>query len=83
MIRYGLNTDEEVHFNINSFYQIGLSDPFPQMFDDKNVDYFYPEHKIQNLEHIPSMTYLPRKDVMMKIIRACLDVQQKQDLWVN
>lgn len=77
MIRYGLNEDSSEHFNINSFYQIGLSDPFPEIFADKNVDYFYPEHKILNTDYIPSMTYIPRKDVMLRLMRSCLNVKEK------
>ena len=53
------------------------------MFADKKVDYFYPEHKIHNPDYIPSMIYMPRKDIMVKLMRSCLDVKEKQNLWVN
>ena len=29
------------------------------------------------------MTYIPRKDVMIKLMRGCLDVKTKEELWVN
>ena len=29
------------------------------------------------------MTYIPRKDIMIKLMRGCLDVKTKEELWVN
>lgn len=43
----------------------------------------YPEGKIQNPSESPSTLYFPRKEIMLKMMRACIGVKSPQELWFN
>ena len=85
-------------FNINSFTQIGLEDPFPD--DDKfikgsldDVDpkvYFMPQvptdlvyQKQRFTATSPTCVYIPRKEIMLKLMRAAIEASDVDELWFN
>ena len=88
-----------MNFNILSFTQIGLEDPFPADEDlyDGSWDDIAPEvYKIPMkptdlvykrdryfAEHSPLHIYIPRKEIMFKLMRACVAVQTPEELWFN
>lgn len=87
------------NFHINSFAQIGVEDPFPEdsMFlqgsvPDEDERIFRPcksknelvYHKSRFVrESSPNPLFLPRKELMLKLIRACIEVKRPSELWFN
>ena len=86
-------------YNINSFMQIGLEDPWPEdekiitgSLDDidpkvykiptKVEDDVYAAYRYINGSS-PTVVYIPRKEIMLKLMRACIDVKNPKDLWFN
>ena len=86
--------------NINSFYILGISDPFPEdtpqlrralkkvavpdeslLFESE--DQLVYESSRYVLSYSPYMVYIPRKELMFKMMRACISVKGKADLWLN
>ena len=78
-------------FHISSFDQIGFHDPFPK--EDNKSDFTLPESHTtnttneispgtsQNQNQSPMLRYFPSKIIMFKIMRACIDVEDTEDLW--
>ena len=94
--RYEFNQKNK-EFQINSFQRIGWQDPFPQdtfmMGTDADTKFIqqmeqdlwtqvYPEERI-NGYNSPQVIYIPNKAVMFKIMRACIGVKTKDELWIN
>lgn len=82
-------------FLINSFKQIGWPDPFPNDNLPKNPhlekydsyvsdadELVYPQSR-SNKDFIPLMIYIPRKELMWKMMRACIGVTDEKELWFN
>jgi hypothetical protein len=84
-------------FEVNSFASIGIKDPFPRdsitlnySISDTHSNVFtrmtsadsmaYPHIKYIN-GIIPDMIFLPRLEIMFKIIRACVCVSSPKELW--
>ena len=42
----------------------------------------YPEHKY-NSEQSPTCVYMPSRPMILKILRACMGVEQVEELWFN
>ena len=98
LIKYGFveNINDLKQFNINSFKQIGFPDPFyntdylKQAVDDSSLvkffsettDLVYPD-KWYKLENSPLCIYIPRKELMFKIMRGCIGVTKENELWFN
>lgn len=96
LVKYKM-IDDRQPFNVNSFQTVGWSDPFPN--DDKLVtgslddgdnmtlptkidDWVYPESRyIEGFS--PYVIYIPKKEIMMKMMRACIEVKKPEDLWIN
>ena len=89
--------DEYKPFFINSFKSIGLSDPFPHddeiitgSLDDgeslkmpeKVSDLVYPESRLVP-EYSPFAIYIPKKEIMLKLMRSTVMVKKKELLWIN
>ena len=84
-------------FFINSFSIIGWSDPFPNddefikgSLDDGDgmsmpkyfTDLVYNESRyIEGFS--PYCIYIPKKEIMVKIMRACIAVKCPHDLWIH
>ena len=84
-------------FFINSFTIIGWSDPYPN--DDEFIkgsvddgdgmqmptvptDLVY--FKTRYIEGFsPYCIYIPKKEIMLKLMRACIEVKKPEDLWIN
>ena len=45
-------------------------------------DWVYPEFRYVN-GNAPHSIYIPRKEIMLKIMRACIGVKKPEDLWIN
>ena len=82
-----LNTQPKPYL-INNFQCIGLADPFPkEERANKDVkppcyvdELVYAESRyMEGLS--PLCVYIPNKDIMFKIMRACIKVAQPADLW--
>lgn len=82
-------------WNIHSFWSLGMADPFPDestMIDTDNQyvgpDKFsmkklvYPKSRFTK-EHTPMIIYVPSREMMIKIMRACMGCQNVNDLWFN
>lgn len=82
-------------FNVNAFWHIGISDPYPdestiveaqnQLLGDEEFTLeklVYPKQRYAK-GVIPMQIYIPSKQVMLKIIRACIGCDEVGDLWFN
>ena len=84
-------------FVINSFQTIGWSDPFPQddefiigSLDDGDnlvvpeapLDLVYEESRYMP-EFSPLCIYVPKKEIMLKMMRACVEVKKPDNLWFH
>ena len=96
LVKYKM-IDEKKVFNINSFSTVGWSDPYPN--DDKYItgsvddddditlpvkvdDWVYPESRyIKGFS--PYVIYIPKKEIMLKMMRACIEIKRPEDLWFN
>ena len=45
------------------------------------IDYIYPASRILHSQS-PWQIYIPNKAVMFKLMRACIDVNRPEDLWI-
>jgi len=86
-------------FFINSFLQIGLEDPFPDdenlydgSLDDESPDTYKMPSKVEHPVYAesryingfgPYCLYIPRRELMFKLMRACIDVKSEDELWFN
>ena len=77
------------HF-LNSLKTIGWSDPFPK--DSRNVDGSFPDAKYGKVavdeydliypegryieDQVPFHLYIPKREIMFKLMRACIDINQ-------
>lgn len=48
----------------------------------KYNDWVYPEFRYKK-GFSPYCIYIPTKEMMLKIMRACIGVKKKEDLWIN
>ena len=83
---------------INSFWETGITDPFPNdedliigSVDDipddfklptKPTDLVYSESRFE-YGNSPVCIYIPAPEIMLKVMRACIEVKIKEDLWFN
>lgn len=82
---------------INRFWTVGFSDPYPDddkniigSVDDtpddiktpsQITDRVYPESRYTP-GNSPYCIYIPNKEVMLKLMRACIKVKKIEDLWI-
>lgn len=59
----------------------GGDGPGPKIPADKD-DYAYAESRLIK-GFIPTVVYVPTKEMMFKMMRACIGVTKVQDLWIN
>ena len=50
--------------------------------NDHNQCFIYPEEKTL-CEDCPFVIYVPNNTMMLKIMRACIGIQNEKDLWFN
>jgi hypothetical protein len=86
------------NYLINSFWEIGITDPFPDdedliigSKDDVPKDFKLPQ-KVDDLvysqsryveEYSPLCIYNPAPEILLKIMRACIEVDEVSNLWFN
>ena len=89
--KYSVVLPEGRSWNINSFHQIGMVDPYPkesQLKEQKHQlptqfdDGVYHEHDYTKAES-PKLKYIPSADIMVQIMRACCHAKTPQQLWFN
>ena len=74
---------------INSFWNIGWPDPFPDEHTDSDQDFLRNKEDLVYRDsryvdaHSPFVIYIPNENVMFKIMRACLGVDEISELWIN
>ena len=81
---------------IGSFHKIGWNDPFAheELNSDLESEIPKPELNIEidtpvyNLKRLvpgmsPSCLWMPKKELMVKLMRACINARTKNDLWFN
>lgn len=75
---------------------IGWSDPFPDddkvligSIDDEKFhlatqhdEWVYPEYKY-SFGQCPMLIYIPKKEIMLKMMRACIAIKRPHELWIN
>ena len=95
MKRYNLYDHEDKDYRINSFEQIGWNDPFPEenIFKSKcERTKVVPKDKPNELvfsksRFLPNTSpwciFIPRPEMMFKIMRACICVDNANELWLN
>jgi len=96
--RYNIIDDRKnVAHLIKRFYTIGFPDPFPDddkhiigSVDDVPDDLanpeciddrVYPDSRYKR-ENSPYCIYIPCREVMLKLMRACIKVKEPEDLWL-
>ena len=88
---------EDIHYLIKTFFSVGFADPFPDddkfiigSKDDapdgleppsKVEDRVYPDQRYTE-GNSPYCLYIPVKEMMLKLMRACVDVKSPSDLWI-
>ena len=95
LVKYDLVNDQK-NFLINRFITVSFPDPYPD--DDLNIigsvddtpddlslpnkysDRVYPNNRYG--ENSPYCIYIPCKEVMLKLMRACVKVTRPKDLWI-
>ena len=99
LVKYEVADRKFEPFFINGFKQIGLSDPFPDdqvnlkeslkseeapfiSLPSTNSVSVYPASRMIK-SNSPFCIYIPRKEVMFKLMRACINVKFEHELWFN
>ena len=75
------------NFNVRTFDQVGMINPFPTEPKDVNfkipaapLDLVYAKSRYFEGQSPPGL-YIPSRKLMWKIMRACADVADEKDLW--
>ena len=85
-----LFVDEPEEFFINKLETIGVPDPFPKeepCYDAYGklpvhpIDCVYPAQRYTE-GNSPYCLYIPNRDIMFKMMRACINVKKAEDLWL-
>ena len=76
---------------INDWVEIGIMDPFPdEKSGDKAImsspekvsqDVYHPSRYLK--EQSPNVNFIPRQDIMWKLMRSCIGVTDADYLWVH
>ena len=96
LVKYDI-CDEYKPFLINSFQTIGWSDPFPDDIDSvtgslaDGVNLKVPEHPLDYVyedsrycsDYSPMCIYVPKKEVMLKMMRGCISIKDPEELWFH
>lgn len=88
--KYDLYDTCDCPHNINTFAQIGWPDPFPKenSFTSKISkptsinDLVYDKNRLFPRK-LPKQVYIPRKELMLKMMRACVGVKEEEQVWVE
>lgn len=86
--QYELLGLKDIPYKINTFHQIGWPDPYPSedFFTTKTCqpknkdDLVYDENRL-NPGEIPFCVFLPRPEMMFKMMRACVELGPDEALW--
>ena len=89
--KYGLFDATDLANRINTFKCLGYKDPFPNesKFESdwrppaSSDDLVYDHSRLKNDTIPPFLIYLPRKELMFKLMRACISVKHEHQLWFN
>ena len=95
--RYDIIDDRDASFLIKRFWTVGFADPYPDddkniigSVDDvppdlktpcRVEDRVYPDSRyVQGRS--PFCMYIPCKEIMLKLMRACVKVKSPEELWI-
>ena len=85
--KYAILHENDKKFTINSFEQIGWLDPYRDEKTEGNFekptsiyDHIYGSDRMKE-GFVPYVIYLPKKTIMFKIMRACIDIKDEKELW--
>ena len=72
-------------FLINSFNYLNWPDPFPEECkkEPKEFAYLVYHEWRYTPEYSPLCNYIPTKEVMLKLMRACVAVSDEKQFWFN
>ena len=88
----GMGEQKNSSFNINTFEMLGIWDPFPLENYSGQPEYRQPAHDVDLVySHMrlakkmcsPLCVYIPTKEIMFKIQRACIGVKKAEELWYH
>jgi hypothetical protein len=87
---YGLGEQKAALFLINDWVEIGIMDPFPNEMSEDQVAMSSPEKVSQDVYHearyvkerSPNVNFIPRQELMWKLMRSCIGVKDSEYLWV-
>jgi len=87
---YGLGDQPAALHLINDWVEIGIMDPFPKERSEDQAVMSSPEKVSQDVYHesrylegqSPNVNFIPRKDIMWKLMRSCIAVKDPEYLWV-
>ena len=88
--KYKIIASDPCSWKINSFEQIGIHDPFPlenpsdqqdmpenfQSVRESSQEEVYDSDRMNSQFGSPAMIYIPRKELMIKMMRACIAVSE-------
>lgn len=97
LVKYKINGQEYQVFLINSFQTIGWADPFPHDDEfitgsmDDGINLVVPEvptdlvyqRSRYSPDYSPLCIYVPKMEIMLKMMRACVEVKNPHDLWFH
>ena len=97
LIKYNIVDNRQLSFLIQRFITVSFPDPYPQddinilgsvddTPDDLRLpetpdDRVYPDTRYKK-EDSPYCIYIPCREVMLKLMRACVKVKDANELWV-
>ena len=88
---YGLGDQPAELYLINDWVEIGIMDPFPNERSEDQAVMSSPEKVSQDVYHTsryvesqsPNVNFIPRQEIMWKLMRSCIGVKDPDDLWVH
>ena len=90
MFKYKLADHASKTWLVNDWEDIGIADPFPNEDSTNNISFAMPEKcdifvysESRLIEDTsPYCIFIPRKEVMFKMMRACIGCNNVSDLWI-
>lgn len=93
--KYDLIDKTPSKYFINQFSTVGFADPFPN--DDQNIIGSFPITEVQmhdpktrvypssrmEMGNSPLCIWIPNKEILLKLMRACIQVKFVDDLWIK
>lgn len=85
---------EPAMWKVHRFVQIDVNEPYPEEHDDQtdiaadeasgpsNVETdVYPPGRVGCADFGPRCMYVPRNELLLKLMRACIGIKNEEGLW--